>query len=148
MADATVSNTVEGNLMGVRVPPSAPRSGDQTARHRAAVFSTMPGYAPTTTIAALAYSPDGKLLASSASYKTGYACGEPFTFAAYCGGSSGGTTVEPQSPDEAVVLDGDGVDGNPGGAGGCASDATAGCGCSCTTDRVDPVEMPVMIEGA
>ena len=83
--------------------------------------------------------PSCKLLAASASYKSGYACGEPFTFAAYCGGSSGGTTVEPQSPDEAVVLDGDGVDGNPGGAGGCASDATAGCGSS--SSGGDPVRL-------
>ncbi|CAE6753069.1 RHS repeat-associated core domain-containing protein [Paraburkholderia haematera] len=80
------------------------------------------------------------LLAASATFKTGgYACGEPDTIAAYCGGSSGGTTVEPFSPDETVTLDGDRPDGNPGSAGGCAAEATAGCGSS--TSGGDPVKL-------
>ncbi len=83
------------------------------------------------------------LLAASAAFKTGgYACGEPDTIAGYCGGSSGGTTVEPFSPDESVTLDGDTPDGQPGSAGGCATDAAdAGAGCGSSTSGGDPVRL-------
>ncbi|HEX7910987.1 MAG TPA: RHS repeat-associated core domain-containing protein [Paraburkholderia sp.] len=109
--------------------------------------------------------PSCGLLAASATFKTGgYACGEPFTVAAYCAGPSGGTTFEPFSPDETITLDGDGtggqsgngtgdqtgdvtggkpgdgIDGPPGGSGSCGGgDATAGCGSS--TSGGDPVRL-------
>jgi hypothetical protein len=40
MADATVSNTVEGNLMWVRPPPSAPAYNDLTSDRSAQVSTT------------------------------------------------------------------------------------------------------------
>ncbi|MFM0560210.1 RHS repeat-associated core domain-containing protein [Paraburkholderia sediminicola] len=83
--------------------------------------------------------PNCKLLAASATFKSGWACGEPLNVDAYCGSASGGTTVEPLSPDEGVILDGDGLDGNPGDANGCSGDATAGCGSS--TSGGDPVRL-------
>ena len=58
----------------------------------------------------------------------------------YCAGPSAGATVEPISPDEGVVIDGDELDGQPGGTGGCSGgDATAGCGGS--TSGGDPVRL-------
>ncbi|ACD21359.1 RHS repeat-associated core domain-containing protein [Paraburkholderia phytofirmans] len=87
--------------------------------------------------------PNCGFLAASANFKSGFACGEPFTIASYCGGASGGTTVEPISPDDTVTLDGDGTGGQPGGSdgsGGCSGgDATAGCGSS--TSGGDPVRL-------
>jgi hypothetical protein len=78
--------------------------------------------------------------AVTASYGGDYSCGNTDIIAAYCGGATYGTTVEPSSPDESVVLDGDAVDGSPGGAGGCGGgDATAGCGSS--TSGGDPVRL-------
>ena len=69
-----------------------------------------------------------------------YNCADPNVIASYCGGASAGATNEPLSPDETAVLDGDGVDGNPGDAGGCGGgDATAGCGSS--TSGGDPVRL-------
>ncbi|SIT35470.1 YD repeat protein (fragment) [Paraburkholderia ribeironis] len=70
----------------------------------------------------------------------GYVCGDPNAIAAYCSGPSGGTTIEPVSPDETGTLDGDGTYGQPGGSGGCGGgDATAGCGSS--TSGGDPVRL-------
>ncbi|WP_244305874.1 DUF6531 domain-containing protein [Paraburkholderia lacunae] len=70
----------------------------------------------------------------------GYICGNPLTIAAYCGGaSSGGDTVEPVPAEGASAEDGDLPDGQPGDTGGCAADATAGCGGS--TSGADPVNL-------
>jgi RHS repeat-associated protein len=69
-----------------------------------------------------------------------HSCADPDAIAAYCNGPSAGATVEPISPDEGVVIDGDELDGQPGGTGGCSGgDATAGCGGS--TSGGDPVRL-------
>ncbi|AXL50736.1 YD repeat protein [Paraburkholderia caffeinilytica] len=70
----------------------------------------------------------------------GYICGNPSTIAAYCGGAStDGVTVGPVPAEGAIAAEGDLPDGQPGGAGGCAADATAGCGGS--TSGADPVNL-------
>ncbi|MFM0055850.1 DUF6531 domain-containing protein [Paraburkholderia phytofirmans] len=69
----------------------------------------------------------------------GDVCGDTGAINAYCSGPSGGTTVEPFSPDDTVNLDGDGTGGQPGGTGCNGGDATAGCGSS--TSGGDPVRL-------
>jgi YD repeat-containing protein len=68
----------------------------------------------------------------------GYVCGDPVQIASYCSGPSAGATVDPISPDDTLVQDGDGVDGNPDSAGSCGG-ADAGCGSS--TSGGDPVRL-------
>ncbi|MFL9906677.1 DUF6531 domain-containing protein [Paraburkholderia sp. RL17-337-BIB-A] len=78
--------------------------------------------------------------ASTASFGMGsYNCADPTVIATYCSGPSNGTTDEPLSPDETVILDGDGTGGESGDAGGCSGDASAGCGSS--TSGGDPVRL-------